>query len=134
MKTPNHRSHEYYVALGKKGSAALIKTLPSIRDTFWPRVKIGSTDECWPWTGYIDRCTGYGLVATAEINPKRPTTTHRVAFYLTYGPIPKGVCVLHKCDNRPCCNPNHLFDGTKKDNTQDMIKKGRLANSPQAPN
>jgi hypothetical protein len=50
---------------------------------------------------------------------------HRVSWVLTNGPILDGLCVLHRCDNRICVNPSHLFLGTKKDNFQDMITKGR---------
>jgi hypothetical protein len=55
----------------------------------------------------------------------RTRGAHRVAWTLTYGPIPKNLCVLHHCDNKPCCNPAHLFLGTKVDNARDMIVKGR---------
>ena len=53
---------------------------------------------------------------------------HRVSWLLSLGHIPEGLLVLHKCDNRICVRPNHLFLGTYKDNTQDAIKKGRLKN------
>lgn len=50
---------------------------------------------------------------------------HRLAWQTKNGPIPEGIFVLHKCDTPPCINPDHLFLGTKKDNTHDMIAKGR---------
>jgi hypothetical protein len=53
------------------------------------------------------------------------THTHRAAWELANGPIPDGLFVLHRCDNPPCCNVEHLFLGTLEDNTQDMLAKGR---------
>jgi len=64
---------------------------------------------------------GYGRV---NFNGQR-FVAHRLAWELTNGPIPEGLFVLHKCDNPPCINPDHLFLGTNKDNTQDMLAKGR---------
>lgn len=64
---------------------------------------------------------GYGMF---NVN-KTIYYAHRIAYQLHYGPPPIGPLVLHRCDNRTCCNPSHLFLGTDKDNVADMIAKGR---------
>ncbi len=64
---------------------------------------------------------GYGVIQVG----RKPAVAHRVAWVLTNGFIPDGLCVLHRCDNRPCVRPTHLFLGTRLDNIQDMVRKGR---------
>lgn len=87
---------------------------------FWNRVDRRGVDECWEWKGAKDR-KGYGLVMIENKSRRVP----RIAWEITNGPIPPGMQVCHKCDNPPCCNPNHLFVGTPKDNVHDCIAKGR---------
>ncbi len=87
---------------------------------FWAKVETKSNDECWNWRGSTTR-DGYG---TFTMNYKTHLT-HRLAWELRNGKIPKGKYLLHKCDNRKCCNPNHLILGTQQENVNDMIKKGR---------
>jgi hypothetical protein len=65
---------------------------------------------------------GYGKFS---ISPGIWKSAHRISWELEHGPIPKGKCVLHHCDNPPCVRPSHLFLGTKADNNEDMRKKGR---------
>lgn len=100
---------------------------------FWSRVNIGATHECWEWRG-ATTSTGYGNVAWHGATVQ----AHRLAYALTYGGISLETgfrqlgrakryrrFVLHKCDNRLCCNPNHLFLGSMRTNLLDAYRKGR---------
>src|SRR5438445_9082687 len=91
---------------------------PQREVSFWSRVAvIDDEDSCWLFTGYIIPDEGYGKVG-GEL-------AHRRSWELNCGPIPEGIQVLHKCDNRPCVRPRHLFLGTHQDNMDDMHAKGR---------
>lgn len=76
---------------------------------------------CWLWSGDIHDQFGYGLILVG----KRTTLAHRVSWELHHGPIPDGLCVLHRCDTPPCVNPDHLFLGTQADNMRDKAVKNR---------
>jgi len=90
------------------------------RERFKSRIKI--TAGCWAWQDSIDSI-GYGMFNMHGVT----SNAHRAAYELFIGEIPKGMCVLHRCDNPPCCNPKHLFLGTNQENTADRHKKGREA-------
>lgn len=87
---------------------------------FWK--KVDKTDSCWNWLACKDKL-GYGQF---WFNGKT-ILAYRASWMINKGQIPKNLCVLHKCDNPPCVNPNHLFLGTRQDNMRDMMNKGRGA-------
>lgn len=88
---------------------------------FWRHVqRSDDSGACWVWQGATDR-RGYGSVRHGDHTDK----AHRVAWVLAYGPLPDGAWVLHRCDNRPCCRPAHLFLGDAAANMQDMAAKRR---------
>ncbi len=78
---------------------------------------------CWGWAGHV--LPGPRPYGSLKVDG-RETLAHRLMWEVTHGPIAGDLLVLHICDNPPCCNPRHLFLGTKKDNTHDALKKGRL--------
>ena len=87
---------------------------------FWSHVD--KSGDCWTWTGSTF-ASGYGRACVDS----RIVRAHRVAWEVTNGPIPKGMWVLHRCDNPPCVRPDHLFLGDRSDNMVDASQKGRLA-------
>lgn len=79
--------------------------------------------RCWEWSGYVKEGR-YGMFAIAS----RPYGAHRVSWiFANRKRIPKGMCILHKCDRPSCVRPSHLFLGTQKENMQDAVSKRRLA-------
>lgn len=108
-------------------------TAKNTPEKFWLKVQIKAPDECWEWQGAITS-SGYGNLTWHG----RHVQAHRVAYFLYNGGIAlttnfrqDGVAkryrrfVLHKCDNRRCCNPAHLFLGSMRANQLDAYRKGR---------
>lgn len=106
-------------------------------ERFW--LKVDKSDDCWLWTAGTDR-KGYGMFSVGgsrdDAGRRRNSMVgaHRYSYQLANGPIPDhasfhGLCVLHRCDNPRCVNPEHLFLGTNEDNVKDMDRKGRRITS-----
>lgn len=88
---------------------------------FWARVDFSG--ECWLWTGCVNH-GGYGVGVDLD---GKPRLAHRIAYFLGTGEDPEGSLVCHRCDNRRCCRPDHLFLGDHLVNNRDMMAKGRAS-------
>ena len=90
---------------------------------FWSKVKQLGPYDCWPWLEVKnDKGYGYFRVGKRKVLAHRYAYVHRYKEYITPDDL-----ICHHCDNPSCCNPNHLFKGTVKDNNDDKINKGRHA-------
>lgn len=96
----------------------------SVEERFWTKVDIKHPNDCWEWKAFKGK-DNYGWFHYKTGSE----TAHRVAYILTYGPIPQGLYVLHNCDNTRCVNPYHLKLGTQADNVKDMKDRNRFYNS-----
>jgi hypothetical protein len=91
--------------------------------------RVRRVGECLEWGGYRSP-SGYGVVSVGGRNLR----AHRVFYAAFVGDVPEGMSVCHKCDNRACVRPDHLFLGTDRDNTRDSIAKGRFTKvTPRTP-
>lgn len=104
-------------------------------DRFWSKVDktpgLGPHGQCWEWRaglGSHKKGRDYGQFWAPS---QRMVQAHRFAYEIEHGPIPEGLAVLHHCDNPRCVNPHGcLFLGTLRDNTHDMMRKGRHRSAP----
>ncbi len=96
-----------------------LSTAEILLNRFWSKVDRRESDKCWLWTGALS--DGYGSFWVGG----RSQQAHRLAYYFTTGELPKSpYAVLHRCNNRPCVNPDHLYKGTASDNVRDLMNTG----------
>lgn len=115
--------HKHYGRWQRHGDPLTLVLEPGTpEERLWRNVDKRGPDECWEWTAA--RRHGYGIVQNAKGRGKG-VMAHRLSYEIANGPIPDGLVVMHICDNPPCVNPAHLRQGTQRENTLDMMSKGR---------
>lgn len=98
-----------------------MRKIVPIEKRFWG--KVDKTKSCWIWNGATNYA-GYGVIGLGG-RDQGNILAHRFSYEIHHGKIKYGNFICHKCDNPPCVNPSHLFQGTNQDNVSDMIRKNR---------
>lgn len=109
---------------GFKWSKKTEKEIKEYMQSFIKAKTIINKNGCWIWQGSLSKW-GYGDVRIGPVGQKKHVNVHKAAWLYFKGKVPQGLFVCHRCDVRSCCNPDHLFLGTAKQNQHDMISKGR---------
>lgn len=117
-----HSSHRKQVHCSRSCGGKTPKALPAIQ-RFWASFEPELNTGCWLWTASLAGA-GYGQLYIDG----RHVGAHRFSYQTFRGEVPRGMLVCHRCDTRPCVNPDHLFVGTYLDNLLDCIAKGRHRN------
>ena len=97
------------------------RTCATLEERLWAEVPERRPGECWEWIGRTTTAYGHGKFSWR----RQRWIASRAAYHLFKGPIPAGMLVRHKCDNPPCCNPDHLELGDIPDNMRDKFERGR---------
>lgn len=105
------------------GMASLVKR-------FWDGVKVSGRGECWEWQKSLSVHGGYGQLMLWDGWKRTLVKAHQLAYRIHKGDPPPGTMVCHKCNNPKCCNPEHLYAGTRKDNWRDAIQAGTASILP----
>jgi hypothetical protein len=100
-----------------------IDALWKAAERFWRRVN--KTEDCWEWTGTV-MTAGYGELSFMG----KKIGAHRFSFLLHNGDLEAGMCICHTCDNRLCVKPAHLYQGTYRDNYDDILRRLQDARIP----
>lgn len=101
-----------------------IRVSPERAERFWAKVQNAKVRGCcWLWQGF-KRASGHGVTSLKEYTGNMsPMHAHKVAWLLVRGEIAAGLCVNHKCHNAACCNPEHMYLGTRAENMADRFQK-----------
>lgn len=92
----------------------------TIEQRFWEKVDIKNENDCWNWMGCLNK--GYGAFTSI----RKTVLAYKQAYIFKNGPIPERTYILHKCNNKKCCNPSHLYIGNQRDNLNDSFNAGVL--------